>query len=381
MDAPARKDASPAPACPTCGGGLVDPLTGVFSGELFAVALGRELDRHHRYGTTAALVVVELDDEDGDGFDPARRDAALRAVAAIIAPLVRTTDLVSRLSCTELGILLPETRQLDALLAAERLRGAVSRASADLLGRRVTVSAGVAGVPEDGLTATTLHRRVRAALDLARGTGGNMCAVAREDAGTPESPLLAHLHAVVDGIDGQHLATRDHSENVAAYAAAIAARLGFHEERLVRLRRAAFLHDVGKVAVPHEVLEKPGALTDGEFAQVRLHPEVGGHMLAHAHLHEEAAWVRHHHERLDGRGYPDGLAGEAIPFESRVIFVADAFEAMTSDRPYRRGMASADALGELRACAGVQFEPAAVEVLCDLVESGALAPAPVRRAS
>jgi HD-GYP domain-containing protein (c-di-GMP phosphodiesterase class II) len=140
----------------------------------------------------------------------------------------------------------------------------------------------------------------------------------------------------------------------------------------MRLRRAAFLHDIGKVAVPSAVLCKPGPLTDAELDRIRLHPEVGGHMLEHAGLHEEARWVRHHHERVDGRGYPDGVCGDALALEARIIFVADAFEAMTSDRPYRRGMAVADAVDELRRCAGTQFDPRVVDALCDLLAADRL---------
>ena len=136
------------------------------------------------------------------------------------------------------------------------------------------------------------------------------------------------------------------------------------------LRRAALLHDIGKVAVRAEVLDKPARLTDEEFDEIKLHSNVGAAMLHHAGLLEESSWVRHHHERLDGAGYPDGLAGEAIPLEARILFVADSFEAMTSDRPYRAGMTVEAALDELRRCAGTQFEPRLVELFSALVERG-----------
>ena len=183
---------------------------------------------------------------------------------------------------------------------------------------------------------------------------------------------LAHLYALVAMIDAKHLHTRDHSENVAAYAVALGLALGLEREHVVRLRRAGLLHDIGKVAVRAAILEKPSRLTDDEFAEIRTHSIVGGMMLAHAGLGDEASWVRHHHERFDGGGYPDGLAGEAIPLESRILFVADSFEAMTSDRPYRDGMPAEDALAELRRCAGTQFDPAIVDVLERLVTSGEL---------
>jgi putative nucleotidyltransferase with HDIG domain len=184
--------------------------------------------------------------------------------------------------------------------------------------------------------------------------------------------MLAHLHALVATIDAQHLNTRDHSQNVAAYAAAIGERLGLTREQIVLLRRAALFHDIGKVAVRGEVLNKPSRLSDAEFDEIKVHAIVGGAMLAHSGFPVEADWVRHHHERLDGRGYPDGLAGDAIPLESRIIFVADSFEAMTSDRPYHVGIPVADAVTELRRCAGTQFEPRIVEAFVALLEADEL---------
>ena len=189
-----------------------------------------------------------------------------------------------------------------------------------------------------------------------------------EDDGGP----AAHLQGLVSMIDARHLQTRDHSENVAAYAAAIGLALGLSAARIVRLRRAAVLHDIGKIGVRSAVLEKPTSLTEEEFDEIRMHAAIGGTMLAHAGLHEEAAWVRAHHERVDGGGYPDGLTQREIPLEARILFVADAFEAMTSDRPYRAGMEVGLAVHELRRCAGTQFDPLVVDVLDHLLETDGL---------
>ena len=183
---------------------------------------------------------------------------------------------------------------------------------------------------------------------------------------------VVHLHGLVAMIDARHLQTRDHSDNVAAYAAAIGLALGLSPTRIVRLRRAAMLHDVGKIGVRSAVLEKPARLSDDELHEIRMHAAIGGTMLAHAGLVEEASWVRAHHERVDGRGYPDGLTQREIPLEARILFVADAFEAMTSDRPYRAGLEVDVAVRELRRCAGTQFDPLVVEVLDHLLETDGL---------
>jgi putative nucleotidyltransferase with HDIG domain len=278
---------------------------------------------------------------------------------------------------------LPETSQLDALLAAERVRTAISRQV--ILGdRRVTISGGVACCPADATTLEEFEHKADAALYWAKRNGKNLCAVTsevivREAAGEADG-ALAHLHALVTMIDAQHLQTRDHSENVSAYAVALGRALGLDGDHIVRLRQAAYFHDIGKVAVSSDILNKPAPLTPAEMAEVRLHPVVGATMLMHAGLHEEARWVRSHHEWIDGSGYPVGLSGDQIPFESRIILVADAFEAMTSERPYSAGIAVEDALAELESCAGSQFDPEVVEALVDLLGRGELAVLTLRNA-
>ena len=126
-------------------------------------------------------------------------------------------------------------------------------------------------------------------------------------------------------------------------------------------------------AVAASILSKPGRLDPNEWTQIHRHPTVGATMLAHAGLPEESRWIRHHHERIDGNGYPDQLMGKQIPLEARIIFVADSFEAMTSDRPYRAGMDVQEALAELHRCAGTQFDRSIVDALADLIGRGELA--------
>lgn len=154
--------------------------------------------------------------------------------------------------------------------------------------------------------------------------------------------------------------TAGHSETVATHAAAMAAELGLSQRQVERVHLAGLLHDVGKIGIPDAVLLKPAALTDDEWEQMRRHPELGAQMLDSTTLRDIRRWVLAHHERPDGRGYPDGLRGADIPLEARILAVADAFEAMTSDRVYRAGMPVEDAVAELWRCAGTQFDPEVV---------------------
>jgi putative nucleotidyltransferase with HDIG domain len=148
-----------------------------------------------------------------------------------------------------------------------------------------------------------------------------------------------------------------HSRRVAIYAAGVAKRMGLAAERVARVRRAAALHDIGKVETPVEIVNKPGPLSAEEYAVVRRHADLGGWIVAGLGDAELAAIVRHHHERLDGGGYPDGLAAEEIPLGARIVAVADTFDAVASTRPYRPAKRVREALELLDAEAGAQLDP------------------------
>lgn len=166
--------------------------------------------------------------------------------------------------------------------------------------------------------------------------------------------------------DGRH-----HSDRVARYAYALGGELGFDAEHLERLTAAALLHDIGVLGVPDALLQREGTLLPHELDVVREHAVIGARILDAAGLAEIAGWVRHHHERIDGRGYPDGLRGEAIPQESRIIGVVEALETITTNR-YERPGRRASALDELDAHKGTQFDAEITDALCELIVSGRL---------
>jgi diguanylate cyclase (GGDEF)-like protein len=187
--------------------------------------------------------------------------------------------------------------------------------------------------------------------------------VARTAAPTGEAPelRLAAAMLLAETLDLRDAGTAEHSRTVGQFARDTAAALGLEPARVDRLQAAGVLHDLGKLGIADAILHKPGALTEAEWLEMTRHPEIGARILEHAGLRDIAAWVLAHHERLDGRGYPAGLAADEIPLESRVLAVADAYEAMISDRPYRRGMPVDEARAELVRCAGTQFDPTVVE--------------------
>ena len=160
-----------------------------------------------------------------------------------------------------------------------------------------------------------------------------------------------------------------HSKDVVSLAVAVATQLGLDSRRVRDTEFAALLHDIGKIAVPKEIINKPGPLSEGEWAVMRTHTLEGQRMLDQVGgaLQRVGMIVRASHERWDGRGYPDGLAGEEIPVEARIVGACDAFHAMTSDRSYRRALPVELAVEELQACAGSQFDPGVVAALVDVI--------------
>lgn len=184
--------------------------------------------------------------------------------------------------------------------------------------------------------------------------------------------LINTVHALAKAVDTKDGYTASHSQRVARYAATLAARAGFEAEHVERIRTAGILHDVGKIGISDVLLLQPGRLSDEQFATMRRHSELGRDIIAGAGMDEIGRFVLHLHERWDGRGYPDGVSGEDIPVESRILHIADALEAMTSTRVYRGALPLATALGELEKHAGAQFDPRFVPHMLELVRSGEL---------
>jgi HD-GYP domain-containing protein (c-di-GMP phosphodiesterase class II) len=194
---------------------------------------------------------------------------------------------------------------------------------------------------------------------------------------------LAAVMLLAETLDLRDAGTAEHSRTVGAYARQTAIGLDLAADRVERIHAAGVLHDLGKLGIADAILHKSGALDDAEWKEIQRHPEIGARILEHAGLPDIAGWVIAHHERVDGGGYPRRIAGEEIPLEARILAVADAYEAMIADRPYRAGMPPEAARAELIRCAGTQFDPAVVEAFLITLESGDedLADEPIARAA
>jgi diguanylate cyclase (GGDEF)-like protein/putative nucleotidyltransferase with HDIG domain len=333
-----------------------DSLTGLLGHRVFHEVLEEQTGR----GTPFSIVLVDIDDfkQINDLYGHQTGDDALRFVADALRRAVRGHDNVFRVGGEEFCVVLPGLEHADAVPVAERLRRAVSDIVTVL---PVTVSLGVASYPTHGRQRDELLMKADEALYASKRAGKNRTTVAGADDAADPEPVDHHVHLHL--LHERDPDTVVHSVQVATIAVEVARALGLPAERLGALRTAAKLHDVGKIGVPDAILNKPGPLDEEEYRLVKTHPKVGAELLRAWGLDTAAEFVAQHHEHVDGSGYPNGLAGEEIALEARIIHVADAYVAMTLDRPYRRALSPDEAYEELRRHSGTQFDPAVVEAL------------------
>jgi diguanylate cyclase (GGDEF)-like protein len=349
-----------------------DELTGLLNLNAFRDELEIEVERARRTEQPHSLMVANLD-RLGDVNDHFGRDAGdecLRGCGAVLAQSKRKIDVAGRIAGEEVAVILPSTDQYGAFVAAERLRGKVRKAF-EKSAFAPTVSIGIASFPPHGEGSQRLLDAARQAVRAAKTLGRNRSLIysaeigaARNgdgDGGLDQGGRLAALLALAETVDVRDNGSSRHSQAVARYAAMIAREFGFAPERVERVRLAGVLHDVGMVDVPGSILDKPGPLSDEEWETVKRHPSVGALMLEGHGLDDAGAWVLAHHERPDGLGYPLGVRGAAIPLEARILSVADAYEAMTTSRPYRPPLSRQLARTELVRLSGTRFDARVVD--------------------
>jgi diguanylate cyclase (GGDEF)-like protein len=370
-----------------------DALTGLLNHGAMQVRVREEISRAAREEQPLCCVLIDLDDfkRVNDELGHPAGDALLRRVADALRAEVRPYDQVARYGGDEFVLVLPGAEEQTARAVAERVRARVrSGAPQGHDGPLGDCSIGVSAW-QPGMSADDLLAAADRALLLAKRTGKGRVAVANQDADEELARLQredgspAAVQALAAAIDARDDYSHGHAEQVVKLATSVALVLGHPRETVERIAHAGLLHDVGKLAIPYEILRKAGSLDDAEWHTMSQHPVIGEGILRRIpQLAPLAPIVRHEHEHWDGSGYPDGLAGAQIPIGSRIILACDAYVAMITRRPYRRALGRADAVSQLRARSGSQFDPAVVEALLDVLGAPsqpgrARGPQPVRR--
>jgi diguanylate cyclase (GGDEF)-like protein/putative nucleotidyltransferase with HDIG domain len=353
-----------------------DPLTDLHNRRGFEESIEVEIERARRGGHSLTLLVADLDHfkRVNDRLGHAAGDAALTEVGRILRAGKRQIDYAARTGGEEFALILPDTTEEEAYVVAERLRAAVQQSFADEL-VPLTFSFGIAGYPHRGATTDALLRVADRALYAAKELGRNRTviysaeieSIGMRGEGGGEMHL-ATLLSLAEALDLRDAGTADHCQTVGRHAELTAREMGLPPTLVERIRLAGVLHDIGKIGLSDAILGKPGPLDEEEWAEMRRHPEIGARILAAGEFDDIRAWVVAHHERPDGRGYPHGLSDEQIPLEAKILAVADAYEAMTSDRVYRAAIGRDAARAELRRGAGGQFDARVVQAFLAVVD-------------
>jgi diguanylate cyclase (GGDEF)-like protein len=360
-----------------------DSLTGTLNHGALVVHLAGEIERARAAGAPLGVALVDLDNFRllNDTHGHRAGDEALLAVADQLRRQIPSTVTLGRSGPDEFLVIAPAESVIELEPALIRLRTALADLSLQFEATErlpVTISAGLCTYPEHGSSATALLAAVSRVLEEAKASGGDTIRVAG-DASPDEGQTSGFdvLHGLVLAVDTKDRYTKRHSEDVARYGVYLARRLDLDPDLIRTIQVAGLLHDVGKIGIPDGILRKPGKLTEAEFAIVRQHVALGDMIVRDVpDIDLVRAGIRHHHERWDGDGYLDRLAGEEIPLIARILAVGDAFSAMTTTRPYRKALDLREALTRLEDAAGTQLDEELVKAFVEGIETDADAPLP-----
>lgn len=376
---------------------IKDPLTSVYNYRYLIERLSAEVYRAKRYDYPFSLVLVDIDyfKSINDAYGHRVGDEVLIAFCNLLKRLLRKSDILARYGGEEFVILMASVDRLNAQRIASRLLDTISghifRVSG--LSIRLKVSIGVVTLLEE-LSINDSYKLLDAAdcaLQRAKNSGGNRVIAYsslykdEKDSIRKTTPkeevkilkrkiqklservdrvVLESIYAFSKSLEARDYYTAEHTDKMVSIVLGIGKKLGLSQEELDNLERGAMLHDIGKIGISDSILRKKGKLTPEEYLMIKLHPKIGAEIIRSIHfLKDVVPIVLHHHERWNGKGYPSGLKGEEIPLAARIVSIGDAYQALASDRPYRRAYSKKDALEIIKKEAGVCFDKNLVEIL------------------
>ena len=390
-----------------------DALTGLYNHRKFQEILASEIDKAKRTQTQTSIVIFDINNisQINKDFGPAKGDEIIKIVADKIKQNIRNNDTAARYGGDEISIILPETDSADAKYLAEYLTYALSCCLVDDVGP-IKVSVGIATYPDATKDQEKLLILAEQAMYISKSKGyknGMSTIVSSEDFDFWDDMALSsfasivakrhsqiginfdeelvnkfhneeiisqnHLIEVVtslaSAIDAKDEYTKGHSSSVSRYSEALARALNLPEKDVERIKLGALLHDIGKIGIPENVLRKPSKLTDEEWEIMKQHPVIGAEKVLRPNesLHDLIPMVKYHHEHWDGTGYPERLKGEEIPLTARIVSVADAYHALISDRPYRKGLSVEKACEILKLGAGIHWDERLVRAFISIAPS------------
>lgn len=380
---------------------LKDPLTGLHNYRYLRERLSSEFKRAKRYIIPLSLLMFDIDyfKSINDIYGHQYGDTILKELSKVLKESSRSNDIIIRYGGEEFLIILPDTNKQGALILGRRFLDKLTHHNFDSKGNQIKlkISMGLCSFPEDGITTESgMLNAADEALRNAKDLGNNKIAMykginkntlpligkneKRENIGRLKEKLLKmetrvnqnlleSIYALAKAMEAKDYYTGEHSENMVSIATALGKELKLPDDEIENLEHAAMLHDLGKIGIPDKILQKKGKLTKSEYEIIKKHPKIGAEIIRSIHfLQSVAPIVLFHHERFDGLGYSSGLKGDDIPLGARIIAVTDVYQALTSDRPYRKAYPKNEAIKIIKESSGAQLDPGIVKAFLKIIK-------------
>ncbi|ERK31839.1 bifunctional diguanylate cyclase/phosphohydrolase [Clostridium intestinale] len=356
-----------------------DGLTGVYNHRFFCDILKKIIKESENDNKSVSMIFIDIDyfKYYNDLYGHQKGDDILRDIGNILRDNVRTQDIVARYGGEEFAIILPDTKEDEATLIAEGIRKKIEKTNFEgeenQPNGRITVSIGVSVYPDKAKSDIELIKSSDDALYRAKFFDKNRVEIytsilddLKNDIEEEHIDLITSIKTLISVINAKDRYTYGHVERVVMYSRMLADKLDLNEEEKKNLIYGAYMHDIGKINISKDILNKRMGLTNEEWEILKQHPTEGVEIIKSVDsLQSISPVILYHHERYDGKGYPENLKGDDIPYNARILTVVDSFDAMTSERPYNKRKSYGEAIEELKRCSGTQFDPKIAEAFIE----------------